>query len=324
MLVIAPQDAELFSRQSTAMVMASVDDAIGLLGRTLPAGDGNTVFNLDDDADGPARRSWVQARYHDLDAERSSSQVGFGARASSIQVGTDWTMAGTARIGVAVAHDNAWLRDSLGSRGRSDVTRLSLYGSQLVGPVGLSATLGYAHARDEAWRATGIGDARSRRGTDAYTVGVQAALPFTLGGLLVTPVVGVVATQLSGDAFLEQGEIPGVFAIAGKARSETVVTPYASLDLSRTLVSTGGIRWTPEAQLGYRHAGGAQGQRYVLTAGDGTVFDGNRAKVAGDVAQASVALTAQRNGWTLFLRYQGQWANQWNDQQVQLGLRVAY
>ncbi len=322
-MVIAPNDGELFSRQATALLHANEDDAIGLLVRTTAQGDGNTLFNLAAEPGGPAARSWVQVDYHDLDAESGASQTGFTARASKVQAGVDWTVADTGRLGVAVSHDNAWLHDSLGSRGRSDVGRLGIYGSQVWGRFGLSAMLGYTHSRDDAWRVTGIGDAVSRRDTEALTAGLQAALPFQLGAAQLTPVLGVVETRLSGDSFQEHGDLPAAFAISGESQSETVLTPYAKLALSRTFEG-GGIRWTPDVQVGYRHSRAAFGQRYLLIASDGTGFDGNRAELDGDVAEAAASLTASKDGWTLFLTWRGQWADHWNDQQGQLGLRVAF
>ena len=320
---IAPNDGELFSRQATALALSSQADAMGLLARLRAEGDGNTLFNRDVALD-PAARGWVQLRYQDLDVERASDQVGFGARSTATQVGTDWTLGQGTRLGLAVGTDNAWLHDGLGSRGRSDVTRVALYGSQLIGPLGVSAMLGYAHAREHAWRQTGIGLAFSSRGTDAATAALQLALPLDVGQAQLTPIAGVVVTRLTGEAFAETGDVPEAFKVSGQARRETLVSPYAALGLSRSFEQASGVRWTPELHVGYRRAQAGQGQRYALTAADGTLFDGNRDTLSRDVGEAGAALTAHRGPWTLSLAWRGQWADGWSDQQGTLSLRATF
>lgn len=322
-MLVAPNDGEFFSRQATALALSSQADAMGLLGRMRAEGDGNSLFNHDAAVD-PAARSWMQLRYQDLDVESASDQVGFGARASATQVGTDVTLGQGTRLGLAVGVDNAWMRDSAGSHGRSDVTRVALYGSQLIGRLGVSAMLGHANARERAWRQTGIGQAYSSRGTDATTAALQLALPLQLGQVQLTPVAGVVATRLSGGGFAETGDVPDAFRISGKAVRETLVSPYAALGLSRNFDQASGIRWTPELQLGYRRAQAGQGQRYALLAAEGTLFDGNRDAISRDVGEVGAGLTAHRGAWTLSLVWRGQWADGWSDQQGTLSLRTTF
>ena len=81
--------------------------------------------------------------------------------------------------------------------------RVSLYGSQPVGWLGLSAVLTYAHAWNNTQRATGLNHASSSNGTTDVSGGVQAAVPFNFGPVLLTPAAGILVSGVSGGSFAE-------------------------------------------------------------------------------------------------------------------------
>jgi autotransporter-associated beta strand protein len=318
---VSPNDAKIFSAQSFSFAEANEDAATNLLGRTRPDGGGNTFYNLTP-AGGPEVRAWMDGVGSFIDTSSRAGLPGLRATAGGTEAGADVALADLARLGIALGYGRNSFTDSEAGSASQDVFRVSLYGSETVGPVGLSAVLSYAHARDHTDRATGFGAAGSSRGTDAFTGAVQASAPFDFDNILITPSVGAMVSSLSAGRFVETGN--SAFALAGAASSVTSVSPFAVVGLSRTLITESGITITPDAEIGYRYDGASQGGRVTLTAADGTSFADNQYGVNRSGALLGASVTVHRDQLTAFAKYSATVSSGWTDQRVEAGIRFAF
>ena len=294
----------------------------GLLGRTLPDGGGNTFYNSAS-AGSPGVRGWIQADGGTLSIDQSARNPHGTADTAGLQGGFDVT-AGTARIGLALAYDYQWLHDRDGGKARENGVQVSLYGSQSLGPIGLSAVISYAHGSDLVNRATGIGQASATRSLNEYSGAVQLSAPFRSGGVDVTPAAGVYVSDLTSNAFSETFAPSAVFAVNGSAKGFTSVSPFINVGFSHAFVSSNGMTITPDVLVGYRYDAGAPGQDQTLVASDGTVFAGNRVGLSRSTGILGGSLTATEGGWTALIKYRADIASGWLDQSVNVGARVAF
>jgi hypothetical protein len=183
----------------------------------------------------------------------------------------------------------------------------------------------WAHAWDDTGRATGAGDAGASRETNALTGAVQASAPFTVQQVVFTPAAGVIVTHMTGRGFAETDSVDnGAFAVSGQGPAVTFVSPFAKIGVSRSFTDNGGVTWTPDAEVGYRRDGAAEGRAFTLTAVDGTSFAGNRIGLDKGSALLGASLTAHKTGWTVFVKYRAEVAGNWTDQSVAAGLRLAF
>ncbi|MEJ0064839.1 MAG: autotransporter outer membrane beta-barrel domain-containing protein [Caulobacteraceae bacterium] len=208
--------------------------------------------------------------------------------------------------------------------------RASLYGSQVVGPLGFSEVVSYARGSVTTDRATGLGLGVASFGSNEWTEAVQASAPFALGGAVVTPTAGrhllaaVTFSQLSSDAFSETDRASSAFAISGAGRSLNIVSPYVIVGLSHEFVAGDGVVVTPDASLGYRYDDAARGQGFTLQAADATRFDAVRVAEDGGSALLGLSLTAHKGAWSGYVEYSGQLARGWNDESGKVGVRFAF
>jgi uncharacterized protein with beta-barrel porin domain len=312
----------LFSMQTFAFAELNQDSAKALLGRTLPDGGGDTFYNMAA-TPGATARAWIEVDGSFLDGGGTASTPSFRSDAAGVQVGADATVAGDLRLGVALGYDKSWLSDSLGSSGTEELFRASLYGSQPLGPIGISAVLSWAHGWDDTTRATGVGAAVAARGTDDFTGAVEASAPFVLSMAKVTPAAGIIVTHLSGPSFVETDNVSSAFAVDGQGDAKTFVTPFVDLGVSHAFQS-GGVTWTPDVVVGYRYDQAAAGSAFVLTSVDGTGFGPYRVGLNNNAVTYGASLTAHAHGWTLFIKYRAAASSNWTDQDVAAGLRLAF
>jgi outer membrane autotransporter protein len=321
---IAPFDATIFSDQTVAFMTLNQDAVSALLGRSLPDGGGDTFYNLAS-AGGDASRLWIQIEASTLRADAASLTPSFRSDATGVDVGGDVTVAAGLRLGVALGYDKSWLSDGDGGSANEELFRASLYGSQSLGPIGLSGAVSWAHAWDHTDRATGAGPAVASRTTNDLIGAIQASAPFTFSGVTASPSVGVVVSHLSGASFAEFDPVDeGAFAVTGQGVAQTFVAPFAKIGLSRAFVTSSGLTWTPDVEAGYREDASARGGAFTLTAADGTVFYGNRAALDRGAGLLGASLTLHRNGWTLYVKYRAEVASGWTDQSFAAGLRIAF
>jgi hypothetical protein len=253
-----------------------------------------------------------------------SAATRFRSTSGGIQGGVDLSVGDGARLGGALGYETGSYSDSGGGSANQNLVRVSLYGSQGVGPVNLSAVVGYSHASQDFDRASGIGASTASRGVDETDAAVQAALPIETGGASVTPSVGVLLSYLSAAPFAETNAQSAGFAVTGTRATEDVASPFAKLEISKTFTTASGLEWTPAALAGYRYDAAASGMSQVLIAADGTAFLGNRSGLSPSSALLGFSLAAHQGHWTGFVSYRAVAASDWSNQSLQAGIRIVF
>jgi uncharacterized protein with beta-barrel porin domain len=322
-VVIAPADTRIFSATTFAFVQANQSAVTDLLGRPKPDGDGDSFTNLDP-AHGDPVRVWAQLDGATLSVGPIPAGAAFRVDTGGVQGGVDGDIGAGARVGVALGYDHDALRDSAGGRSSADVFRASLYASQVLGAVGFSEVVSYAHGSATTDRASGLGFGIASVGSNAWTEAVQASAPFALSGVTVSPTAGVTVSQLSSGGFNETDGASAGFAVSGVGRSLNIVSPYVILGLSHAFVLGDGMIVTPDASVGYRYDDASRGQGFTLQAADATRFDAVRVAEDGGSALLGLSLTAHKGRWSGYVVYRGQLANGWNDESGRVGFRYAF
>jgi hypothetical protein len=314
---VAPRDPTLFSIAAFAFAEDNQDAAQSLLARSRSDGGGDASYSLSPNG-GPRARGWMDVTGSVLDP------AAFRSTSAGIEGGADVDLSGGLRIGGALAYEDAHLTDSASGWANQDYGRVSLYASQTVGAVGLSASLSYAHADESLSRAPGFGRATSSRGVDDVSGAFEASAPIQTGGTWVTPSVGVLVSDLSAGAFAETDGASSAFALRGLAASNVAVSPYATVGVSHVFVTQAGGELTPDVQVGYRYDGLASGLSQTLVAADGTPFVGNRADLGRSSALLGASLSFHQANWSVYVKYRATVAGDWNNQSFDLGLRYAF
>jgi hypothetical protein len=134
----------------------------------------------------------------------------------------------------------------------------------------------------------------------------------------------VLVSTLSSGRFQEVNATSSAFAVSGAVASSTTASPYASVGLSRAFTSDSGLTLTPDALVGYRYDASAGGVSQTLIAVDGTPFFGNQVRLDRNSALFGVSLTAHQGQWSGYLKYRASVSSNWNDQSLDLGVRVAF
>jgi len=325
---VAPRDARLFSAQDFAFAEANENSVTSLLAVALPNANGTTFFNLAScdlaSPDASQTRAWVRVLGDFLSSGQDNGTPGFRANWGGVEAGTDVTVGQSARLGAALGYEGGNLSDSLGSRATQQLFRVSLYGSQTFGGVGLSAAFSYAHGWDDTSRESGFGVSAASRGVNEWTGAIQAAAPLETSGLSITPAAGVLISGLSGGAFSETNPLSAGFAVSGSEQDRTFVSPYALVGFSHAFTSTGGMVVTPGIQVGYRYDAAADGGRVTLVAQDGTAFYNNAVERNRNSALVGASISGHQGRWTGFVKYRANLSNNWTDQAVEAGFRFGF
>ena len=315
-MVVPPHDRQLFSSQALVFAQTNLNALSGLLLRSLSTEAGDRFDNATAGASG----GWVRLGGSWLSASDPFRAVDYGLAA-----GGDAAVGRDGRLGATIGYDSATLTDSTGGSTSQQSVSVSLYGSQDAGGAVISAAVSYAHAWNNSRRATGAGPVTASWGSDAFTGGAQIAVPLSLAGFAVTPIAGVVVSNISSPAFTEHdGQLHG-FGVRAGATNFTGVEPFAAVDLARPFTTGGGTTITPDVMVGYRYdRAAASGGGQTLTAADGTVFAGNGLSLNPNTAIVGAGLSAQKNHFNAFVRYDATVSSNWSDQSVTAGIRLSF
>lgn len=315
--MVAPLDAQIYSAESFAFAQSAQNAVTAVLGRTLPQGGGDTFYNLSSDGSS-ATRGWMQGVGWRIDP------AGFVASSAGMEGGLDRDIAGGLRLGIAAGYQSDNLSDGAGGSATQEQTFVALYGSQTIGPVGLSAAFAYAYSNDATNRAAGFGASHANHALDAVLGAVQASAPFHAGDFIVTPAAGVYISDVTGSAFQELNARNSAFAISGANSSGTAVSPFVQVGVSRNFTTASGIIITPDLMGGFQYDNVASGLSLNLFAQDGTLFSGNQIDLGRSSALFRGAVTAHKGRWTGFVSYDGEVGGNWNDQTLSGGFRFAF
>jgi uncharacterized protein with beta-barrel porin domain len=316
--VVAPRDAQIYSAESFAFAQAAQNAVTAILGRTLPEGGGDTFYNVGGGSDGPAMRGWMEGVGWQIDP------AGFRATSGGLEGGLDHEFGPGLRLGVAAGYQQSSLTDGMGGAANQDETFVGLYGSRTVGDVGVSAALAYAYSNDASNRASGFGFSHANSALSAVLGAVQVAAPFSAGVVIVTPAAGIYISDVSSDGFQERNARNGAFAVAGSSSNGTGVSPYVTVGLSHDFITSSGVIVTPDVAGGYQYDAVASGLPISLVAQDGTAFAGNAIGLDRNSGLFGGSLTAHKDHWTGFVRYDAEVGTGWYDQTLSGGFKFAF
>jgi outer membrane autotransporter protein len=317
--VVAPRDATIFANAAFGFAEANQASATSLLDRMAPGGDGD-AFAL-----GSGGKGWIEAIGSDLDPSSAGTDIpSFRVLSGGVEGGADIDLGASSRLGGSLGYEQGRLTDSDGGVANENLFRVGVYGEVQAGRLVLSADAGYAHAGQTFARASGFGASLSSRDVDEGFGAAQVSAPLATGGTRITPQAGVVIASLSAGAFQESNGQSAAFAVSGLAANGTFVSPFAKVSISHDFTQGGGLVVTPAGEVGYRYDGLASQLSETLVAVDGTSFVGNTSHLSRNAAVLGASLTAHQGRWAGFLRYQGDFAGNWNDQRLQGGLRVRF
>jgi outer membrane autotransporter protein len=177
---------------------------------TLSAQSTNTAL-LDRLGESPADEggrpgSWIDIAGVQTRLNSTAGVPGFEVHQYGFMAGVDHS-AGLSTVGVAAGYSHADIGEQqTGDTGTTDTLRMALYGSRWLGRVQVSATLGYgldflSQSRPFAEGDTATGDHIGQE----VTAAAQASLPIAVGGVTITPRMGMRYAYFHGDGFDEQG-----------------------------------------------------------------------------------------------------------------------
>jgi len=284
-----------------------------LLGRAAPASGNGPSYDL-----GGSARGWMDVIGSVLDPAH------FRAESGGIEGGGDADLGSGLRLGAGLAYEASHLSDADGGGANQDLVRFSLYGSQALGPIGLSVALSYAHASERFDRTTGFGEATSSRGVDDITGAIHVAASILRNGTSITPAAGLMVSDLSAGPFAETDTANTAFALTGASTRGVAVSPYASVTFAHPFTAQGGAVVTPDVEVGYRYDALASGLSQTLIAADDTPFFGNRAGLDRSSAVVGVGFSAHKGSFTSFVSYRASIARDWNNQALAAGLKVSF
>jgi len=269
---------------------------------------------------------WIHADGTFLGVNGSDGFPNYHANTAGFLAGIDRPVGeGGLRLGIAAGYDHRWLTDSAGASAAADVARFGLYAIQPVGPIVLNAAFLYGRDWDTTNRPTGIGIANAQYGGNEFSGGVRASLPLTLGGFTAVPMGGVRFASVNGGAFTESGAgAASGFGVSGASTTQLSVVPFARIVVSRDFALASGVTLSPYAALGYQYQAGTTEQPVLLTASDGTTFNAGSASLDRSAATLGVGVAAGQGNWSVFAAYGALVSGNWQEQEVNVGVRVDF
>jgi len=195
-VVVAPNDTSIYTALGTAAVMNAQGTTAALLDRTGGASA----------ATSGAQDGWIRATGEQTKVGGSNGEPGFQANQYGFLAGLEQRL-GDYTLGVAGGYTHTDLDEQVtGDSGATDTLRAALYASRWLGPLSVSGTLGYGlDFLSQKRPFAGIGTAEGDHMGQEFTTGAQAALPLTLGSVVLTPRVGLRYAYFHADSFGESG-----------------------------------------------------------------------------------------------------------------------
>jgi uncharacterized protein with beta-barrel porin domain len=232
---------------------------------------------------------------------------------------------GGLRLGLAAGYDHRWLTDSDGANATAEVARVGLYAIQPVGAVVLNAAFLYGRDWDSTNRPSGIGTATAQYGGNEFSGGARASMPMTLDGFTGVPMAGVRFASVGTGSFAETGSgaLSG-FGVSGAPTSQLSVIPYARFVLAHDFIMSSGIKVSPYAAIGYQYQAGDTQQAVLLTAADGTAFRIGSTSLDRSAGTVGVGIAAGQGNWSAFASYGALVSGNWQEQEIDVGLRVSF
>ncbi len=263
---------------------------------------------------------WMQFTGSSLHLDGSN---GVNTSGFSLLGGADVAVNDFAHLGVEAGVGRINANDPLGGYGHADNVHAGVYAFALAGPVVLSATADAMHSSYSVDRSTGIGHAVAHPDGQTLSAGLQAAWPMQLAQYQLAPKLGVLYQHQALDSFRESlvssNPLAPAFAVQGAHSTYNSLQPYAGVFFSRAF-HVGQVTYIPSLELGYRYNTRSAVRSVPLTAQDGTLFAMPGAAFGRGLGTVRARITAQQGeSWSLYVAYQGLFANHLHDNALSFG-----
>ncbi|MGU7816823.1 autotransporter domain-containing protein [Burkholderia sp. AW49-1] len=262
-IVIAPQNTTIFTTEGTSALTRAqtINSAlVARLGRNSEAG-GSTIS--------PAG-TWVSAMGSSTKVSGTGGRPGFLAREYGFLAGIDHRE-GANTVGIAAGYSHTALDESsTGDSSAADTLRIALYGTRSFGPIDLAATVGYGLDFLSQKRPFGsIGTAEGDHYGNEFSAALQAGMPIAVGGVTMTPRLGLRYAYFRGNGFSESGAQGQNLSVdADNARS---LQPFVSLAIDKAFgdaLAPIDVEW----RVGYAYEALNHARGLAVTSQDGTSF----------------------------------------------------
>jgi uncharacterized protein with beta-barrel porin domain len=253
---------------------------------------------------------------------------GLDATGFSLLGGAEGRLNDVLHLGAEAGVDQTNANDSLAGRGRVQSAHAGLYAFADAGPLVLSAAADARHSRYRVNRQTGVGVANAGPGGHTTSIGLQAAWPWSKGGMQLMPRLGVLYLHQSLESFDEHlassNPLAPAYAVSGTRSTYTTMQPYAALTLSGTF-RAGAVTYLPQLELGYRYDTRGDTPAVAVTTRDGTPFALPGASLGRGMASVGARITARAgHSWSLYLDYQGLFASHLHDNALTFGFNKQF
>ncbi|WP_036662661.1 autotransporter domain-containing protein [Pandoraea sp. SD6-2] len=259
-LVVAPTNTSIYTAVGTTALLQAQGANAALLGRL-----GNLQSDLATSTD-----AWITATGTSTKVGGTGSAPGFLTHEYGFLAGADRQL-GTAMVGAASGYTHTTLgEDGTGASGAIDTLRLALYGSQPMGAVNVSGTLGYGlNFLSQKRSFVGIGTAEGDHIGQEFTAATQASLPMQVAGFTLAPHIGLRYSYVHGNRFTEDGASGQNLQVgADNVRS---LQPYVGITLDKAFGDTA-RPVNMQLRLGYAREVLGGGRVVQVQSQDGTVF----------------------------------------------------
>lgn len=208
-VVIAPTHTSIFTALGTAALMNAQSATSAILDRATRRGPGTGLATGDSgNSAGAPRISSVWASATGLHGRVSGkdTQPGFQENQYGFLAGAEKRVAQNT-FGLAGGYSHADLSEAgTASTGTRDTLRLAAYASRETGPVDVAATIGYGlHFLSQKRPFVNVGTAEGDHIGQEFTAAAQASMPFSLGGIVMTPRIGLRYAYFHANGFDESG-----------------------------------------------------------------------------------------------------------------------
>ena len=195
---------------------------------------------------------WFRATGTFASLAGTSAMPGLDTQGGGFMAGLDRPIAPNSRAGIALGYSHTNLSQHDGESGTLDTPRLAAYGSYVMGAWAFDATAGYAYDRiGEKRPLAGIGTASANHDAHEATGAAQASYRFDYAGVAVMPNAGVTYVHLFDGRFNESGA--GGFNLDISHRNANSLRPFIGISASKPVMTAGGLRLVPEADIRYSH-----------------------------------------------------------------------
>ena len=241
-------------------------------------------------------------------------------------VGADYKVLPNLRVGAGIGYGGTTFSlDNGGGRGQVDHTQFAVYGDYTLGAVYVDTMVGYAYGDGTTSRNVSLPGTPATayaHTTDNQVLGsVEAGYALPVGGIALTPFVGLTVGSVDQDGFVENGA--GVLNLRVRDQSASSVKSAVGARVTADM-PVGGRVITTDLSAGWAHEYAPTNRSTVaaFAGAPAASFQVAGAKVPGDSAQVGFGLaTAVFANTSLYAHYDGDLASGASSNAITAGFR---